>query len=114
MNLIINAGLSEPPSESLYFRYFTLVAADRLDYSVLIESEKEMVDFYYKYLKAGGLMDYVEEIVTPEERVEGLRVDIKSNFSRTILIKKITCDNVFFLLGKIKRRKLNPLGDNPL
>lgn len=102
MNLIINAGLSEPPSESLYFRYLTLVAKSHLNYSVLIEAEKDMVDFYFNYFKKKGLMDYIEEIVIPENRVEGLRIDIKNNFSRTILVKKIACDNVFYLLGKIK------------
>ena len=42
MNLIISSTLSsDPPSEGLYFRFLTMVAAKDLDYCVVVESEKE-------------------------------------------------------------------------
>ena len=35
------------------------------------------------------MFDYVEDIVTPEEREEGLRVDFELNYPKTILAKSI-------------------------
>ena len=102
MNLIINAGLSEPPSESLYFRHFTLIVKNNLNYDVLIESQKEMIDFYFNYLKKKGMMDYVDEIIIPEDRIEGVRIDRERNYPRTIIVNRITCENILFLLGKVK------------
>ena len=101
MNLIINAGLSEPPSEALYFRHLTLIANDKLHYEILIESRREMIDFYFKYLKKQGMMDYVEEIIIPEYAVEGVRIDYELTYPRTILVKKICCENVLSIFGQI-------------
>lgn len=102
MNLIINASLSEPPSESLYFRYLTLAAKSNLECDVLIESKRDMVDFYFNYFKKKGLMDYVSEIVIPEYRIEGVRIDTELNYPKTILVKSISCENVLSLLGQVK------------
>lgn len=102
MNLIIKASLSEPPSEALYFRYLTLVAKSHLNFEVLIESEKARVDFYFKFLKKRGMMDYVSEIIIPEYSIEGVRIDAELNYPKTILVKAISCENVVALLGQIK------------
>lgn len=102
VNLIINACLSEPPSESLYFRYFTLAAKAHLDYEVLIESKRDMTDFYFAYLRERGMMDFVSEIIVPEYRVEGVRIDTELIYPKTILVKRISCENVLSLLGQVK------------
>jgi hypothetical protein len=109
MNLIITADLStDPPSEGLYFRFLTMMAQKELDYSVVLESEREMVDSYYKFLKKRGWFDFVEDIVIPEWKIEGVRIDTRLDFPRTIQVKYIRCENTPNLLGQIKSlRKIN-------
>ena len=47
-------------------------------------------------------MDYVSEIVIPEYRIEGVRIDTELNYPKTILVKSISCENVLSLLGQVK------------
>jgi hypothetical protein len=106
MNLIITADLStDPPSEGLYFRFLTMMAQKELDYSVVLESEREMVDLYYKFLKKRGWFDFVEDIVLPEWKIDGVRIDTKLNYPKTIQVKYIRCENTPNILGQIKSIK---------
>ena len=78
MNLIITADLSsDPPSEGLYFRFLTMKAQQDLEYCVLLEAHKEMVDIYYHFLKQKGWFDHINEIILPEWKEEGLRLYTK-------------------------------------
>ena len=55
MNLIIVSELSsDPPSEGLYFRFLTMMAQKELGYDVVLESEPDMVDINWKFLKRKG------------------------------------------------------------
>lgn len=102
LNLIIAAELSsDPPSEGLYFRFITMVAKTDLNYEVVIESEKEMVDNYYNFLKKKGWYDFVDDIILPEWRVEGVRIDTENNYPLTIKTPYIRCENTPNLLGQI-------------
>ena len=102
LNLIIAAELSsDPPSEGLYFRFLTMVAKTDLNYEVVIESEKEMVDNYYIFLKKKGWYDFVDDIILPEWRVEGVRIDTENNYPLTIKTPYIRCENTPNLLGQI-------------
>ena len=71
-------------------------------YDVLIESQKEYLDIYYKYLKKRGLYDFVYEMVTPEDNVDAIRVDVMNNYPRTILTEKITSSNMGDLVSSLK------------
>jgi hypothetical protein len=102
VNLIIQASLSGPPSESLYFRYMTLVAKTHLKYSNLLEADRELKDLYFRYLKQQGMMDFIDDIISPEDREEGVRVDTVLSYPKTIIVKKITCENVVVILGQIR------------
>ena len=103
MNLIINAYLSsDPPSEGLYFRFLTMVAKKDLKYCVLLESESEMVDINYKFLKSKGWFDYVDDIIIPEWKEEGVRLDTDLTYPLTIKTKYIRCENTPLLLGQLK------------
>ena len=103
MNLIIVSELStDPPSEGLYFRFLTMVAQKDLEYDVLLETEKETTDFYYKFLKQRGWFDFVDDFVTPENREEGVRIDTSLNYPKSIKVKYIRCENTLSLLGQIK------------
>jgi len=103
MNLIIVADLSsDPPSEGLYFRYLTMIAQGELDYTVLLESEKDHVDIYWKFLKRKGWFDFVNDIILPEWNEEGVRIDTELNYPMTIRADYIRCENTPNLLGQIK------------
>ena len=103
MNLIITSDICcDPPSEGLYFRHLTMEASLTLYYHVLVESQKDSIDFYYKFLKKRGWYDFVDAIVTPEEKEEGIRIDTELNYPKTILAKHIRCENTPNLLGQIK------------
>ena len=75
MNLIIISELT--CNEGLYFRFLTLSAKIDLEYDVLIESEKDKIDHYYKILKEKGWFDFVDDFVTPEDKEDGVRIDTK-------------------------------------
>ena len=103
MNLIISANLStDPPSEGLYFRLLTMIAQKDLDYDIALETNEELIDFYYHFLKKRGWYDFVDGIITPEENEEGVRIDTSLSYPRTILTKHIRCENTTNLLGQLK------------
>ena len=102
MNLIVVAYLSEPPSESLPFRFVTMIAKTDLDMDVLIETERQMRDDYYKFLKRRGMMDFVSDLILPEDKEDGIRIDYKLTYPKTIRVNKITFDNVINVVGQVK------------
>ncbi len=103
MNLIITAELSsDPPSEGLYFRFLTMMAQKELNYDVVLESEPDMVDINWRFLKRKGWFDFVDDIVVPEWRIEGVRIDTQNNYPLTIQVPYIRCENTPNLLGQIK------------
>ena len=73
-----------------------------LEYDVLIESNKNEIDDYYKMLKKKGWFDFVDDFITPEDNEDGVRIDTELNYPRTIKTNKIVCENVTNLLGQIK------------
>ena len=79
-----------------------MVAKHDLSYSILLESEKETIDFYYNFLKKRGWYDYKDGIVTPEEKEEGVRLDTELKYPLTILTPHIRCENMLNLMGQIK------------
>ena len=103
MNLIISANLStDPPSEGLYFRLLTMIAQKDLNYDIALEADKELIDFYYHFLKKRGWYDFVDGLVTPEENEEGVRIDTSLSYPRTILTRHIRYENTTSLLGQLK------------
>lgn len=102
MNLIIVSHLStDPPSEGLYFRHVTMMAKD-LGYDVALEAEKDMVDFYYHFLRKRGWFDFVDDFVLPESREEGVRIDTELNYPMTIQTKYIRNENTLSIIGQLE------------
>ena len=100
MNLIIVSELT--CNEGLYFRYISMVSKTELNYDILIESEKEKIDYYYKKLKSHGWFDFVDDFIEPRHRLEGVRIDTELNYPLTIRTDSIECGNTLNLLGQIK------------
>ena len=101
MNLIIHAGLSEPPTETLPFRYVTSVSKCDYKLDVLLESEQEMKDMYWSFLNKRGMFDYIQDIVTPREKENGIRLDFELNYPKTVVTQKIILENQEELLKHI-------------
>ena len=100
MNLIVVSDLTT--NEGLYFRYLTMMASKNICMNILVETQAQQIDYYYKLLKQKGLNDYVMDFVTPEEREEGIRLDTVSNFPLTVTTEKICSENVASLILQIK------------
>ena len=103
MNLIIVSDLT--CKEGLYFRYVTMVAKHDLSCSVLIESEKNDIDYHFHTLKSHGWFDFVDDFVEPRHRINGIRIDTKLNYPLTVRTQEITCYNSFNLINQIKKLK---------
>jgi hypothetical protein len=103
MPLILHSGLiGDPPSQNLAIRYVTLEAKTGLNMHVVIEVEQDFKDIYHEYMKRVGLMDYVDEYVTPEERLDGIRIDSKLEYPRTIKVSSINFQNTLNIIGQVK------------
>jgi|TARA_R110000751_G_scaffold299853_1_gene411337 hypothetical protein len=101
MNLIISAGLTEPPTETFPFRHLTSVSKCDYKLDVLIEAEQEMKDLYYSFLLKRGMFDYIQDIITPEEKENGIRIDYELNYPKTVVAKTIRFENESLLLKHI-------------
>ena len=69
---------------------------------VLVEAPKYKIDYYYALLKRKGLYDYVSEILPPEVKEEGIRLDTELNYPLTVMTKEISVINVTHLIMQIK------------
>jgi len=97
MNIIIHAGLSEPPSSIACFRDVTLYGACFVKANVLVECRRSMKDVYYKWLKEHGAYDFIKEIVKPKEEF-GFRIGYEgSNFR----VDKITAHNLNMIITRL-------------
>lgn len=63
MIVILDAELSDPPSSRTCFRDATLYANIFADADVLVECSPEMIDLYWRWLKQGGAMDFVAQLI---------------------------------------------------
>ena len=100
MNLIVVSSLS--CDEGLYFRYITMIAKEELDLEILLEAQKQDVDYYFNLLKKHGWYDFVADFVQPEWNIDGVRIDKELNYPKTIKVDKIMCENSLSILGQIK------------
>ena len=100
-NLIIVAGLIDPPTDTLAFRNVTYWSKKYFHFYNLIEIEKEFTDIYYHYSKKMGLLDYVDQFVDINEEY-GLRLDTNFNYSKTLKIPYIKYENQLSILGQVK------------
>ena len=100
MNLVFESSLT--CNEGLYFRYISMIAKMDLNYDILIEAEREDIDYYFKLLKSRGWFDFVDDFIEPRHRLEGVRINIDYNYPLTIKTPQIRCENVLSILGQLK------------
>ena len=92
-SLLINGDITNPPSSISCVRDVAFIAHEFLNLNVIIECNAEK-DFYYKFLKAFGVTDYVDDFLAFGEE-SGLRIDKEYNFSPTVYVTDVI--NVFNL-----------------
>ena len=100
MILIVVSALTT--NEGLYFRYLTNVVKLHYKMDVVVEAQKDQIDYYYKILKKEGLYDFVDGFISPDTREEGVRLDTEMNFPLTVTTKTISVSNVAHLIAQIK------------
>jgi hypothetical protein len=99
MSLIIRDQLVTPPTWFSSFRDLTLYCHVFLHAEILIESEDP--DPYWKWMRARGGMDFVEDFVRPGAE-DGVRLDIEPNFPRSVITDRIAPENVHRLIAQLK------------
>tara|TARA_R100001377_G_C3189259_1_gene109890 strand:- start:1327 stop:1641 length:315 start_codon:yes stop_codon:yes gene_type:complete len=101
--LIFYEGIVEPPTESLAIRGLCLYANFfQKKRQILLETEKNNTDLYYKWVKHNGLWDFIEDIVHPEHDIYGLRIATVKVKPPSIKVDRISWDNLNDLLYRIK------------
>lgn len=103
--LIINAGLVNPPTESLAFYFLTMTTKSQMEMENILEVDKESKDIYYHFIKDKRIHDYVSELVTPEESETGIRLDLEYKFPLTVITDRVCFTNVRSILGQLKYLK---------
>ncbi len=98
MNLIIEAPLSAPPSDSTCFRDVTLYAKTFVAEDILLECEVGTRSFYWKWLKARGAHDFISYLLKSTDRESGFKIAPRGG---NLNIDSINHFNVDFILSVI-------------
>jgi len=101
MTLIIRDQLVCPPTWFASYRDLTLYCHIFLKQDIVIESEA--ADIYYRWIKARGGMDFIEDFVRPGSE-HGTRLDLAAHAPGTIVTDRIAPENIHRLIGAIRAR----------
>ena len=103
MNLILVSDLIlDPPSDPLFVRYLTMISNQEMGLCNVIETEKENWDYIYKRLKSKYYWDFFYDFVEPDLAVEGIRIDTKLKYCKTIKTSYIKAENTVNIIGQVK------------
>ena len=95
--IIVDAELTEPPSEVTIFRDLTLYAKTFLQYCVLVECQKDVTDLYWYWLKSRGAFDFVDDFVETGSE-SGVRIN---SYGGGIVIGRLTAENLNLVVSKL-------------
>ena len=98
MILIIRDQLVNPPTWFSSFRDLTLYCNVFLHQEIVIESNDP--DPYYRWIKARGGMDFVEDFVRPGTE-NGVHLDLEPNYPRSVITDRIAPENVQRLINQL-------------
>lgn len=99
MTLLIRDQLTCPPTWFLSYRDLTLYCAVMLKMDIVLESDAP--DLYYRWVRARGGMDFVQDIVRPGSE-RGVHLDFARHFPATIVTDRIAPENVHRLIASIR------------
>ena len=79
-----------------------MLMKSNLKINVLIEAQKDQIDYYYNILKKKGYYDFVADMLSIDEREAGVRLDTEYNYPSTVIAQEITSQNVISLYLQIR------------
>ena len=97
-NIIVDADLTEPPSEVSVFRDVTLYVKVFLKHDLLIECDNDVVDLYWYWLKSRGAFDYVDDFVNAEMVEGGIRV---ARSGTGIIVERLTVETLGYVVNRL-------------
>lgn len=97
MNVIFEAYLCEPPSSVHCFRDVTLYTACFIKKNVLLECRRNEKDSYYKWLKAYGAYDFIDDIISTNKE-KGYRVGRRK---ANLKLERITEHNLGYIINNL-------------
>ena len=74
MNLIIDSGLCEPPSDVICFRDVTLYGKIFIFEDVLLRCKVGTRSLYWKWLKSHGAHDFISDLILDHEVESGFKI----------------------------------------
>jgi len=100
--LIIRGELTEPPTWFPSFRELTMRLKGTAVTVILIESEREFRDLYWKWTGRNGGRDFVNDLIFPDEYEPGIKLDLQADRLRpTVTAEKIVPENLQDLAGRV-------------
>lgn len=103
MTLLVRDSLVEPPSDYLAIYSIFMISKTKFNMDILLLSDKDAKDFYYKYLVRKGLFDYIDYILTEDEKQEkGIKLSNNNESPPNIKVKNLVFENELRILGRIK------------
>ena len=102
--IIFYENIIAPPSESGAVRSVCLFGKLFIDSNLpfLLETTQENKDVYYKWIKSVGLTDFINEIVTDDEQVKGLRIAEDKKRDPCLTISRVSLDNLEHIINMLK------------
>jgi hypothetical protein len=100
--LIIRGELTEPPTWFPSFRELTMRLKGAAVTVILIESEREFRDLYWKWTGRNGGRDFVNDLIFPDEYEPGIKLDLQADqLHPTVTAEKIVPENLYDLAGRV-------------
>lgn len=100
--LIIRGELTEPPTWFPSFRELTMRLKGTAVTVILIESEREFRDLYWKWTGRNGGRDFVNDLIFPDEYEPGIKLDLQADrLHPTVTAEKIIPENLQDLAGRV-------------
>jgi hypothetical protein len=93
MILLVRASLSVPPSWPTTWRDVTVLMYQGFE-GIGAYCERTEADFYYKWMKDRGLLDYVDDFAFPEDHIYGVQIDNQPADNPTIYVDRLTPENL--------------------
>lgn len=101
MNFILDSDLLNPPSQTTSVRSLLMMLKISSKTENLVETQKEFLDIYYRFLKHTGLFDFVDDLIVEEDNVQGLRLARCHRFPMTIIVDRIDAKNDVQIIGQL-------------
>ena len=100
MILLVKAELAVPPSWPTTWRDITFLMYKDFE-GIGAYCQRAEADMYYSWMKARGLLDYVDDFAFPEDHLYGLQIDNQATDNPTIYVDRLTPENLNQVLGRL-------------